>query len=218
MKTLTLGLVLALTGCAKSQSMGGEVTGGVTRTPGGCAVGEAQVCSCGGTSSGSRTCVTPEGLWTACGCATEGGPAVAVRPAPPAPQICGAQTCAPYLEEDTEVGAKGCCTSQGTCGSRSKFLFGDACVERGGDPGKQAPAECPDESVNFVDLVGCCRPDGACGLSIDEVTNFDLGCLERTEVARLLNDGAGDRNFLSTIFFIPVKPASFPARSCTFRP
>jgi hypothetical protein len=132
--------------------------------------------------------------------------------------VCGAQTCAPYLEDDTEVGAKGCCTSQGTCGSKSKFLFGEACVERGGDPGRPSPTECPDESVNFVDLQGCCRPDRACGLSIDEVTNFDLGCVERTQMARLLNDGAGDRNFLSTIFFIPVKPASFPASRCTARP
>lgn len=217
MRWLLLAVLAA--SCAKSQAnTDPQATSGVVRTPGGCAVGDSQGCTCGGTSSGSRTCVTPEGLWTACGCATEGGPTVAVAPEPPAPQVCGAQTCAPYVEEDTEVGAKGCCTSAGTCGSKSKFLFGDACVERGGNVGQPSPTECPDESVNFVDLQGCCRPDGACGLAIDEVTNFDLGCVERSQMQRLLNEGAGDRNFLSTIFFLPVRPASFPARTCSFRP
>lgn len=210
-----LVLVLLLAGC-QATGVDPRDPGPINR-PGGCSVGVTEPCQCAGGQEGTRTCVTPEGLWTACGCASPGGPRVAVVPEPPAPQICGGTTCGAYLEEDTEVGAKGCCTPSGACGSKSKFLFGDACVARGGPPGAPA-SECPDESINFVDLRGCCRPDGACGLSIDDVPNFDLGCLERTAMERLMNEGAGDRNLLSAVFFIPVKPASFAARQCVFRP
>ncbi|MCA3016552.1 MAG: hypothetical protein INH41_29570 [Myxococcaceae bacterium] len=210
-------LVALLCGCPRPDPAG-EGPGAATRESGGCVVGEAQACSCGGTSSGSRACVTPEGLWTACGCATEGGPTVAVAPRPPDAQVCGAQTCAPYLGEDTVVGAKGCCTPQGTCGSRSSFVFGDACVERGGDVGRPAPAECPDETITFLDFDGCCRADGTCGLSVDFINNFDLGCLERTEMERLVNEGAAERKALAAAVFTPSPPASFPRRTCTPRP
>ena len=135
-------------------------------------------------------------------------------PAPPPPQSCGLQKCAQYVEEGSEVGAKGCCTKELKCGSKSEFLFGDQCLPRGGAAGTKK-AECNDESVNFVDLDGCCRSDGKCGLSIDAVPNFDLGCLERTAMAKLLNDGAAKRKLLSAVFFLPVKDAVFPAKSCT---
>lgn len=208
-------IVLLLAGCP-APAVDERGPGPITR-PGGCPVGATEVCQCAGGTGGTRTCVTPEGLWTACGCAAPGGPRVAVVPEPPAPQVCGGSACASFTEEDTEVGAKACCTTSGGCGSKSAFLFGAACVARGGPVGAPAP-ECPDESINFVDLRGCCRPDGACGLSIDDVPNFDLGCVERSAMERLMNDGAADRNLLSAVFFIPVKPASFPARQCVFRP
>ncbi|MBL8939334.1 MAG: hypothetical protein JNM69_32540 [Archangium sp.] len=211
------GLLVVLMISACTKPMDPAAMGGVTRT-GGCAVGESQPCTCGGTSSGSRTCVTPDGLWSACGCASEGGVSVAIPPEPPAPQVCGGVACKAYPQEDSEVGAKGCCTAQGTCGSSSKFLFGTACIERGGHVGAPAPAECPSESIDFVDLEGCCRPDGSCGLTIDAVPNFDLGCLERTAMQKLLNDGAADRNLLTTLSLRAVRPASFAAMACNWRP
>lgn len=195
-------LMVLLAGCAQPQT-------GTT-----CEVGTTRACTCGN-SAGVATCLAPEDVWTECGCASSSGPDVAVAPAPPAPTTCGGQSCAPFTEEDTEVGAKGCCTTSGTCGSASRFLFGAQCLERGGPVGRPSD-ECPSESIAFVDVEGCCRPDGACGLSIDAVPNFDLGCLERTEMERLLNAGSGDRNTLSSVFFLPVRPASFAAKACTF--
>ena len=138
-------------------------------------------------------------------------------PEPPAPQVCGATTCAAYTEEDSEVGAKGCCTTAGACGSKSTFLFGAACVERRG-PILAASTDCPAESIDFLDLEGCCRPDGSCGLSVDAVPNFDLGCIERTQLQKPLNDGAADRNLLTTLSFRAVRPASFSAKSCSAKP
>ncbi len=203
-------------GCTKS-SMDASAQGGVTRTAG-CSVGTTDSCTCGAGSKGTRTCVTPEGLWTACGCSTAGGSTVAVPPEPPAPQVCGSTTCGAFTEEDSEVGAKGCCTTSGACGSKSKFLFGAACVERGGPVGPPAPTECPDESIEFLDLDGCCRPDGACGLTIDSVPNFDLGCIERTAMQKLVNEGSADRDLLTTLSFRAPRPASFPAMRCTPKP
>lgn len=179
---------------------------------GSCDPGESRGCFCMGTG-GQQTCVSA-GVWSACGCASATGPDVTVPPAPPPPQSCGLNVCKPYVEEDSEVGAKGCCTSNGQCGSSSEFLFGKQCIPRGLPPGVKR-AECPDESVNFADFDGCCRSDGKCGLSIDFVPNFDLGCLERTAMQKLVNDGSEKRNLLSTFFFLGIKQASFPAKSCT---
>ena len=177
-----------------------------------CEVGASVACRCGA-RSGTMTCVSPEGGWTACGCATKEGPDVAEPPAPPPPASCGGVECAPFTEEDAEIGAKGCCTPDGRCGATITFLFGTQCVPRGGPPGVEHPA-CPSESANFIDLEGCCRPDGSCGLSIDTVPNFDLGCLERTEMERLINRGSAARDKLSQTFLLPVVPASFAALTC----
>ncbi|MFT3712408.1 MAG: hypothetical protein QM817_32575 [Archangium sp.] len=179
-----------------------------------CTVGETRECKCN-TGTATMTCVAPEGAWTACGCASREGVDVAVAPAPPPPSSCGGTACAPMTEEDTEVGAKGCCTDDGRCGASSDFIFGTQCVPRGGDVGR-ASDSCPSESANFIDLEGCCRPDGSCGLSIDTVPNFDLGCLERTEMERLVNSGSASRDKLSRTFFLPVVPASFSAKQCSY--
>ncbi|MBL8916856.1 MAG: hypothetical protein JNM17_39500 [Archangium sp.] len=179
-----------------------------------CTVGETRGCRCN-TGTATMTCVAPEGAWTACGCTSREGVDVAVPPAPPPPSSCGGSTCAPMTEEDTEVGAKGCCTDDNRCGASSSFIFGTQCVPRGGDAGRENDA-CPSESANFIDLEGCCQPDGSCGLSIDTVPNFDLGCLERTEMERLINAGSADRDRLSRTFFLPVVPASFAAKQCSY--
>jgi hypothetical protein len=180
---------------------------------GGCTAGETRGCSCLN-ASGSQTCIAASGVWSTCGCTSEVSEDVVVPPAPPPVSVCGGTMCAPYTEEDSSVGAKGCCTRSGACGSSSKFLFGDQCLPRGGEPGKPSPS-CPAESGNFIDLDGCCRSDGWCGLSIDAVTNFDLGCVERTQMEKFVNDGSGERDNLSRVFFLPVKKAAFPAIRCT---
>lgn len=177
-----------------------------------CEVGASRPCRCANLA-GTQTCIAPN-AWSGCGCADPAGSDVAVPPAPPPPQRCGANLCPKYLEEDTEVGTKGCCTTDGKCGSKSDFLFGGQCVVRGASAGTKS-ASCPDEAVNFVDVDGCCRADGKCGLSVDAVPNFDLGCIERTQMAKLLNDAAGSRNTLSAVFFLPNPPASFAATTCT---
>lgn len=167
-----------------------------------CTVGSSEPCMCPGGRPGTRTCVAPEGTYSACGCPTAEGPDVLVPPPPPVINMCGATTCARYTEEMTEVGARHCCTPEGTCGSQSGFIFGQACVPRGGPEGEPSD-KCPNESPNFLDVYGCCRPDGMCGLSIDHVANFDLGCIERTQMAKLINEGSGQRDLLSLLFLLP---------------
>ncbi|MBL8951969.1 MAG: hypothetical protein JNK82_14395 [Myxococcaceae bacterium] len=210
MRVLTLTLVLTATACVPVNGESGSEPS--QQSLGGCAPGTTRGCGCLG-GKGSQTCIAG-GTWSGCGCTKAVGEDVVVPPAPPPVSQCGGATCAPYTEEDSEVGAKGCCTSSGACGSSSRFLFGDQCIARGGHPGTPNAA-CPAESGNFIDLEGCCRPDGFCGLSIDAVTNFDLGCVERTQMERLVNDGSGDRDNLSRVFFLPVKKASFPPIRCT---
>ncbi|MDX2056052.1 MAG: hypothetical protein SFV15_26860 [Polyangiaceae bacterium] len=178
-----------------------------------CEIGKSEACACSSGGAGLRVCTSPDGVFSDCGCVSSSEPALYVpRPAPVVHQ-CGSMTCAPYPEEDTEVGAKHCCTAQVTCGSQASFIFGAACVERGGDPGVASPA-CPGETPDFLDLAGCCRPDGKCGLSIDRVNNWDVGCIERTEMAALLNAGSGDRDLLTALSFRAVKKAEFTAISC----
>jgi hypothetical protein len=176
-------------------------------------VGATQPCPCANGASGTRVCLTPDGQLSECGCPSPKGPDVLVPPPPPQVHTCGATRCAPYTQEETSVSARACCTPDGRCGAGSEFLFGKACVPRGGPKGEPHPA-CPDESPNFLDLYGCCRPDGACGLSVDHVPNFDLGCVERGEMARLLDEGSGQRDFLSLIFLLPVKKAEFAPMRC----
>lgn len=178
-----------------------------------CEVGAERGCPCPGGANGSQYCIDPGGEFSECGCPA----AEASAFSPPEPIVvppCGGVECAPYLEEDTEVGAKACCTTDNQCGSRSSFIFGAACVPRGGDPGKPDPT-CPNETPTFLDLKGCCRSDGQCGLSIDAVNNWDAGCIERTQMAQLINDGSGDRDFLSLLTFVPSPKQSYAAIACT---
>jgi hypothetical protein len=204
-------LLMTLSACQwTSGGAGGVATGDAAI----CKVQDVRQCDCGAGRKGVETCVSGY-AWGACTCKKSSGADVAVAPKKPAAVVCGGVACAPYPNEDTEVGAKGCCTAQNTCGSSSNFLFGAACVERGPAPGKPSP-QCPDEAVNFVDLAGCCRPDNTCGLSVDIVNNFDLGCIERTTMQRLLNAGKSSRDALSLVFFLPIVDAAFPAMACQF--
>jgi len=179
-----------------------------------CQVGDPVPCSCPDGSEGRAFCVAPDGEASQCGCPVAGGADVLVPPPPPDETVCGGIVCPPYLEASTEVSARGCCTEGDTCGSASSFVFGDACVPRDGDPGVEA-AVCPDENPNFLDLAGCCRADGRCGLSVAAIPNFDdVGCIERSEMATLLNEGATERFFLSLVFLLPYEPADYEPVPC----
>ena len=180
---------------------------------GSCELGAVTACGCPGGMPGTRACVSPDGQQSACGCVSAKGPDVLVPPVPPKEYSCGGVVCAAYAEEETSVSARGCCTKDQKCGSSSGFLFGDACVARGLDPGTPS-TKCPDEVPNFVDIYGCCRPDGACGLSIDHVANFDVGCIERTQMSALLNAGSGQRDFLSLIFLLPNPKTDYKPLRC----
>jgi hypothetical protein len=63
-------------------------------------------------------------------------------------------------------------------------------------------------------LKGCCRPDGACGLSIDHVNNWDAGCIERTEMEKLINEGSLERDILGLLTLTPSTKQSYAPMSC----
>lgn len=177
-----------------------------------CEIGDARPCDCPDGSSGSEVCIDVTGLYSECGCAVD--PDVYEPPVPPMPTYCGELECAAMTEENTEVAAKPCCTAEESCGATSSFLFGDACIERFGDPGDLEDAGCPDESPVFLDLEGCCRTDGMCGLSVDFINNWDVGCIERTAMMQLLNDGSADRQFLANFFLLGSVLVDFAPIEC----
>ncbi len=65
-----------------------------------------------------------------------------------------------------------CCTDDGACGGS---LMGECTeLEQPGDP----DIACPLHAATVV-LLGCCRPDGKCGL----MSTLGFGCVERTQLA-----------------------------------
>ncbi|MEO1266879.1 MAG: hypothetical protein AAFX99_02210 [Myxococcota bacterium] len=182
-----------------------------------CDLGASETCACPEpASTGTRLCIAEEGMaiWTQCGCFDPNGADILVLPPEPEPAICGERMCDPLTEEQTEVSARHCCTEEGACGSQSSFIFGDACVARNSNPPYVPSDQCPDAFPNFLDLAGCCRSDGACGLSVDQVPNWDIGCVERSEMARLINEGSQERDILSLVFFLPVEDAVYEPLAC----
>ncbi|MBC8072823.1 MAG: hypothetical protein IAG13_31165 [Deltaproteobacteria bacterium] len=177
-----------------------------------CAIGDARPCECPDGVMGSEVCVDTSGVFSQCGCPVD--PDVYEPEVPPMPTYCGDNECAAMTEETTEAGAKPCCTAEQACGATSDFVFGAACVVRGGDPGDHDDAACPDEFPLFLDLEGCCRPDGMCGLSIDHVNNWDVGCLDRTAITELLNAGSDARQLLANLFFLGSALVDYPPIAC----
>ena len=177
-----------------------------------CEIGEIRPCDCPDGMTGQEVCVDVSGAYSACGCPTD--PDVYEEPVPPEPTYCGELECAPMIEEETEASAKPCCTDDGMCGGEADFIFGSQCVERFGDPGDLEDPACPDEFPHFLDLNGCCRPDGACGLSLDYINNWDIGCIERTEMMELLNAGKTLRAILAAIFLLGPVDVDFAPIAC----
>lgn len=178
-----------------------------------CVVGSLRPCDCPEGATGQEVCVDIDGTYSACGCPTD--PDVYEEPVVPEPTFCGELECAAMVDEETEASAKPCCTEANACGGEAAFIFGDQCVERFGDPGDLTTDECPDEFPHFLDLEGCCMPQGTCGLSLDYINNWDVGCIERTEMMERLNAGSGLRSLLALVFFLGPVEVEYEAMGCT---
>lgn len=115
----------------------------------------------------------------------------------PSTEECGAETC----ESSAVAGLyhiNPCCAPDGSCGLDTTFLesvgakFSELCQahdQPGTDEGSCPSATGLTVPVRGVELplepfVGCCRPDGTCGVVVDEVNagfslaTLNLGCVE----------------------------------------
>ncbi len=180
-----------------------------------CEVGDRRPCECASGVPGDQVCVA-DGLWSGCGCQSLDG-SVYVPPPPPEIFTCGADAaetvCAPYPEPPTDYSAEPCCTTDDTCGSTNFLLVAFQCLPRVEAP--PVPTDrCPDESITFVDLLGCCLPSGACGLTIDDtLPNWDIGCIERTEMREVLDQGFG-RKIVAALFGLSGEVPMWEPLSC----
>ena len=85
-------------------------------------------------------------------------------------------TCSPCPPAMGIGGAlEACCTADNQCGVDVTMLTGTAmCVQQNG-PGAQS-SECPTgDYMGFVSVPGCCKPDGTCGVVIQQLA--PLGCV-----------------------------------------
>lgn len=151
-----------------------------------CVVGESLPCQCQAEGQmslpGVKVCLEPAGVFTQCGCAFEH---------PHAGPTCdgGKVKCRATINEETQYAARHCCTEAGQCGLSNPDVTGGKCVERGKEPIGKATSECGESVIPFVQTEDCCRPDGSCGLWLRQGDNWDeLGCVERTGMAKLLKN------------------------------
>lgn len=179
-----------------------------------CEPGTYEPCECDDMGSGLRMCL-PNGRFSGCGCTSDDS--VYEPPPPPDYEYCGDTACPPYLFPASDYSATHCCTEQGACGSTNDNLFGansGICLERGAERGARSP-DCPDESIPFVDMLGCCLPSGQCGMSIDETfPNWDVGCIERTQWKPML-DGLTPRFFAAILFGFDPSVPDWEPLACT---
>lgn len=100
--------------------------------------------------------------------------------------MCGSTEC-PILEEAHGYGLQHCCVDT-RCGVVSEEAFGQGLFPAPCLPRDDYPLGVEDDScrfdIPFVEIVGCCRPDGRCGLMIEAPNWREFGCMERTEFAR----------------------------------
>ncbi|MEM9191266.1 MAG: hypothetical protein AAGF12_18990 [Myxococcota bacterium] len=184
---------------------------------GNCSAGERRACECSSGLSGEEVCIGGE-EWSECGC-TSGAESVFVPPPPPVINTCGfganQVTCRPYPEPDTPYSASHCCI-EGECGSGNPLIMGGVCLPRP-QPAPIRSSACPDESIAFVDMTGCCMPSGMCGLALDEtLPNWDVGCIERSQMHEVLDQGIQRKFIAQVIFgFDPTVP-EWESMPCTF--
>ncbi len=181
----------------------------------GCEVGDVRPCACAGRGPGWQACAGAPDVWSTCGC-DDDGPPLYVPEERPQPTTCdeGVVTCAPYRgDPPTDLAARPCCLEDGSCGSSAPFVFGDQCVPRGGP--EVVPSNlCASGDSLFLMTAPCCRPDGWCGLSVDDLPDWDLGCVERSQMADWLNAGSALRDDLARAFSLPVTAVDYPSVRC----
>lgn len=216
---LTRAVLLVLAACGAPFPSDTDVAADTDVEATGCTPGDAEPCVCAGDTSGTHTCLEAPDRWTACGCQdpTSDGEDLYVPDDGEDRFTCkaGALVCAPYRPEDlTFASAQPCCTEDDTCGSESAFIFGSRCVPRATEP-TVLSSECPNEFPTYLDLYGCCRSDGACGLSLDQISRWDAGCVERTTMALWLNEGSEIRVNTAIGAGYPADPVVYGAMSCT---
>lgn len=183
--------------------------------PGGeCDPGVVEPCTCEGGGAGERVCL-PDGRFSACGCTQDDG--VYEPPPPPDYEYCGDTPCPPYPFPPSDYSAQHCCTPENACGSTNTSLFVESsaiCIARGGDSGSPSP-DCPDESIAFVDFLGCCMPSGQCGMTLDEtMPNWDVGCIDRSLWKPML-DGLSTRWFAAILFGFDPNVPDWQPIACT---
>jgi hypothetical protein len=131
----------------------------------------------------------------------------------------GGMTIDPSLIASAGFGPVACCTTDMKCGVTQPMLIMDgSCLEQNqeGRPAKEA--ECPGQSTDLMGFKlmqgGCCRPDNKCGIDLGIL---GVGCLERTEAARIAGMGGGG----ALPFDAGMFDASVPmleAKSCVYMP
>jgi len=202
----------AVTGAGASDD-GYEVPLPEPLPPGECQSGSTEPCTCEAGGAGERVCL-PEGRFSACGCPDDEG--VYEPPPKPVYEECGGKLCKPYPFPESDYAGTHCCTPEGECGSTNVNLFEAAknvCLLRGAPRGTPSPA-CPDESIAFVDFLGCCQSNGQCGMTLDEtMPNWDTGCIDRTAWKPML-DGFTTRWLAALGFFFDPSVPDWAAIPC----
>ncbi len=167
-----------------------------------CCVGDTRQCQCSDGSAGMQVCAAADGRLSQCSCKSAAsqkpeGPIAVPPPPPPKKLECSHVACLDARSE-TSLTPTPCCTESNVCGSSQSFLFGKACLEQNVKvPIPKADPGCPDEFPTWLDLIGCCTPEGRCGLYFQGMTDWTWGCVERSRMAELLNEGSQERDALA---------------------
>jgi hypothetical protein len=105
----------------------------------------------------------------------------------------GIESCAPCADPDPILGGKvlpeACCTGTrgDLCGVR--FPMGDRCFVK--NVAGPADTTCPDAMREGVAFPGCCRPDGQCGIVVEQL---GLGCVLRQDAPEALGGPLSERS------------------------
>ena len=187
-KALTLGTLVCLT---LPVACGDDDDNGSTMTPS------------GGSDAGGEPNGTPTPEGGSGGAGTSGSMLPPGLSSMPSSTMCGGEAC-DSAKVGGAVNVDPCCDSAGACGLNTGFLslvgakFPEVCQAHNqpGEPsttcgaasGLVVPFPTPTGATLMVTLdpfPGCCRPDGTCGVVIDQVTasgaklaDFGLGCVD----------------------------------------
>jgi cysteine-rich repeat protein len=134
-------------------------------------------------------------IFTKDGCSTDCKLETGYKCTAGSPSVCSLRPtdniCANVKCDTAPANTTTCCTSgQVKCGLASEFVYGAGCFERSsatpaGDTRCKAATSILE--LFFPSLPGCCRAvDKQCGFAVP-----NAGCVERTEVSRNMQDGAG---------------------------